>query len=164
MKKLLLLSLFLVTACSAKQSNVTKISDTFLINFLVFSEMKDLNKTNDEIDKKLWIKLYKVPNKADNNCFPESHGVCSYHYYLATSQLDDSPIINAYSLGTYGEIVSTQWQSANTDEEKAIINFQVNKYSQLALQYNKKLKNEKTTYQLVAMPNEIIFDKVKPNN
>ena len=151
----------MISACSAKPSNIEKIEAPLLVNLLVFGEVEDLNKISNGVEKNLWVKLYKVPNRADNNCFPESHGICTYDYYLATSQLDDSPIFNAYSLGTYGELLEPQWQKANTGEEKAIINFKVNQYSQLALQYNKKLKNKESIYQLVATPTKISFSEIK---
>ena len=159
--KYLILSLFLISACSAKPSNIEKIEDPLLVNLLMFGEVEDLNKISNGIEKNLWVKLYKVPNRTANDCFPESHGICTYDYYLATSQLDDSPIFNAYSLGTYGELLEPQWQKANSEEEKAIINFKVNQYSQLALQYNKKLKNKESIYQLEATPTKISFSEIK---
>lgn len=159
--KYFILSFFLISACAAKPSNIEKIADPLLTNLLVFGEVKDLNKISNDIEKNLWVKLYKVPSRVDNNCFPESHGICSYDYYLTTSQIDDSPIFNAYSLGTYGELLEPQWQKTNSDEEKAIINLNVNQYSQLALQYNKKLKNNESIYQLVVTSNKISFSKIE---
>jgi len=96
MKKYIYFILLLTISCSSSsQVIVKKINDPMLAELLIFSELKDLNKLQSNIEKNLWLKLYKLPNTENNQCFPESHGICSYKYYLATSQLDDSPVINA---------------------------------------------------------------------
>ena len=130
-----------------------------LAELLIFSELKDLNKLQPNIEKNLWVKVYKLPNKETNNCFPESHGVCSYKYYLATSQLDDSPIINAYYLGALGEIIEYKWRKTNTIDE-AVISIKTNKYSKEALNYNKSLVNIIINYQIIATPNNLVITKI----
>ena len=74
-----------------------------------------------------FVKVYKLPNTVSNNCFPESHGICNYKYYMATSQLDDSPIINVYYLGVLGEIIDYKWEHTSSID-KAVKNIITNKY------------------------------------
>ena len=145
--------LMLLCSCSiAEQDQVNKIDNDVLTEILVFSEVLDLNTLQKKIEKGLWVKLYKVPDRSENDCFPESHGVCKYKYYIATSQLDDSPIINAYFLGVLGEVVDFSWEITK-ELDSAVINFTVNKYSKEAILYNKSLKNNVSVYKLVAKPN-----------
>ncbi len=130
-----------------------------MAELLIFSELNDLNKLQSNIEKNLWVKVYKLPDTEINTCFPESHGICSYKYYLATSQLDDSPIINAYYLGSLGEIIEYKWNQTNSID-KAIINIRVNKYSKEALNYNKSLVNVTINYQIIATPNDLVITSI----
>jgi len=160
MKKLIFSILLLSISCSSNSNIlVKKIKDPMLAQLLIFSELKDLNKLQPNIEKKLWVKVYKLPNTEPNNCFPESHGICNYKYYLATSQLDDSPIINAYDLGILGEIVEYKWKKTNTID-KVVINIKANKYSKEALNYNKSLINITINYQIIATPNNLVLTKI----
>lgn len=159
MKKHIFFILLLTISCSSNsQVIVKKIDDPILAELLIFSELKDLNKLQPNIEKNLWVKVYKLPNTENNKCFPESHGICSYKYYLATSQLDDSPITNAYYLGVLGEIFEYKWNYTEAID-KAIINIETNKYSKEALNYNKSLVNIITSYQIIATPNNLVVTK-----
>ena len=161
MKTIFYFLLFLMVSCvSSSDEEATKLKDKNIIELLIFGEPIDLNKIQIEKEKGLWLKLYKVPNTEHNDCFPESHGICNYKYYLATSQLDDSPIINAYYLGVLGEVVDYSWQDlALTDVAK--INITANKYSKNALSYNKKLKNQVTVYEITVTPDNISIVKLE---
>ena len=160
MKNLIFICLFLVISCdSNSQENITRISDSSVVKLMMLGEVLDLNKLQENIEKNLWLKIYKVPNTSDNECFPESHGICDYKYYLATSQLDDSPILNAYYLGVIGEIIEYEWQETQ-NIDTAIIKISANKYSKEALAYNKSLQNRKITYQITATPDNVEFMKV----
>ena len=155
MNKMFYFLLLFVISCDSDSSNeVKKVTDKNIVELLVFSEVTDLNKIQADKEKGLWIKLYKVPNRELNDCFPESHGVCNYKYYIATSQLDDSPITNAYSLGVLGEIIEYTWQDTNS-LDTARIKIKANKYSKHALNYNKALKNIVTVYELTATPDDL---------
>jgi len=161
MKKFIFSFLLLTISCSTQsQVTVKKIDDREIVQLLIFSEQQDLNKLQLAFEKNLWLKLYKLPNTADNKCFPESHGICNYNYYIATSQLDDSPIINAYNVGVLGEIVEIKWVNTK-DIEKAILNIKTNKFSKEALKYNKLLKNKVTNYKVVVTPNDLVVTNIK---
>lgn len=150
-----------MVSCDSNANNVVrKITDKNIIELLVFGESVNLNNKQTDIEKGLWVRLYKVPNTEPNECFAESHGICSYKYYLATSQLDDSPIINAYYLGLFGEIIEYTWQDIKLIDT-AKINIIVNKYSEKALKYNKTLKNKITVYEITVMPEGVSIIKVK---
>ncbi len=157
MNKYIFTILLLIVSCSTQsQIVIKKIDNKELVELLIFGELHDLNKLQSDIEKQLWVKLYKLPNSEDNKCFPESHGVCNYKYYIATSQLDDSPTINAYNLGTLGEIIEIHWEKS-LETDKAIINIKSNKYSKEALSYNKDLKNIITNYKAIITPTTLIL-------
>ena len=159
MRKLIYIILLLVISCTSNsQVLINKINNHEIAELLVFGELQDLNMLQLKKKKKLWIKIYKTPNTEDNKCFPESHGICSYKYYIATSQLDDSPIINAYYIGVLGEIIDFKWVYVETID-KAVINIITNKYSKEALNYNKSLENKITNYQIIATPNNLSITK-----
>lgn len=161
MKKLTFVFLLLIISCTSNsQGLVKKINDPALAELLALSELKDLNKLQLNIEKNLWIKVYKLPNTESNKCFPESHGICNYKYYIVTSQLDDSPIINVYYLGTFGEIIDYQWRHTSSIDE-AVINIITNKYSKEALIYNKSLRNIVTNYKIVATPDNLVVTERK---
>jgi len=161
MKKFIFSFLLFTISCSTQsQVAVKKIDNQEIVQLLIFSEQQDLNKLQLGFEKNLWVKLYKLPNTTDNKCFPESHGICNYIYYIATSQLDDSPIINAYNLGVLGEIVEIKWINTK-DIDKAIINIKTNKYSKEALNYNKRLKNRITNYKVIVTPNDLVVTQIK---
>jgi len=155
--KYLFFSLFLLVSCSTySEEKIEKLDNPLLVKILAFGELTDLNQLQKNIDKEMWVKIYKVPSTKKNDCFPESHGICEYEYYLVTSQFDEKPTINAYSLGTFGEFTDYKWEPAMS-ADKAVINIKVNEYSNAAVKYNKALKNKEKEYQLVALPNKIIF-------
>lgn len=161
MKKLIYLVLLLAISCSSNsQVLIKKMEDPVLTEILVFSEVIDLNEHQLNIEKNLWLKVYKLPNTESNKCFPESHGICTYKYYIATSQLDDSPIFNVYYLGSLGEIIDYKWELSSS-VDKAVINIITNKYSKEALDYNELLDNKITSYQIIATPNNLIINEIK---
>ena len=155
--KYLFFSLFLLVSCSThSEEKIEKLDNPILVRILAFGELTDLNQLQKNIDKELWVKIYKVPSTKKNNCFPESHGICEYEYYLVTPQFNENPTINAYSLGTFGEFTDYKWEPA-TSSDKAVINIKVSNYSVAALKYNAALKKNEKEYQLVALPNKIMF-------
>lgn len=162
MKIITFIILLLAISCTTNSQVVVKyIKDPILPELLMLSELQDLNELQQNIDKNLWVKVYKLPNTGKNECFPESHGICEYKYYIATSQLDDSPIVKAYYLGVLGEIIEYKWKYTSIND-KAIINIITNKYSNEALAYNKALKNITTKYRIIATPNSLELTKIKP--
>jgi len=159
-KFIVLIVLFFISSCVTNgQEKVKSLDDPLLIDILALGEVADLNALQKNIEKNLSVKVYKIPSKEENYCFPESHGICMYKYYLATSQIDDSPIVNAYYLGVLGEIVEYKWESTELIDT-AIIIISTNKYSKEALSYNKALNNVEVKYRLIAKPNKIEFLKI----
>jgi len=161
MKIIIFVCLSVLYSCASySDQQAVRIKNPLLANILALSEVTDLNKLQADIEKNLWVKIYKVPGSQDNDCFPESHGVCKYKYYLATSQLDDSPVVNSYYLGELGEITGYTW--IPTDEiDTAIIKFTANEYTKEAIGYNSKLKNIVTRYKLVAKSDTLHLTKIK---
>lgn len=155
MKITILFSLLILFSCAIhSEEQIKSINEPLLVNIMALSEVIDLNNLQKDIDKNLWVKIYKLPGSKINNCFPESHGICKYKYYLATSQLDDSPIINAYYLGELGEITNYKWVSTQ-EIDTAIIYITVSMFTKHALSYNKSLNNKETNYKLIARANKI---------
>ena len=143
--KTILLTLFVFLNITFARDPILNSSPTPFIDILAVGEKISLNTINTNFDKQLSINLYALPSKQANNCFPESHGICQYEYYVTSSQLDDSPINNLYFLGTLGEVFSYQWEVSN-QIDTAIIILKANKYSDIALKYNKSLINKVKTY------------------
>ena len=109
----------------------------------MFGEMTDLNKIASKVEKKLWIKIYAVPAEAkegEENCFPESHGVCRFDYYLAVSEFDEYPAYNVFNLGQFGEIGGYQWMKSEALDQ-AKIKVIVKNYPEMATKFNSNLKN-----------------------
>jgi len=159
MKYLVIPFMTLILSCSVNANDkVEKIYDPHLVNILMFSEMAELNKLQPNIEKNLWVKIYKVPDKTPNDCFPESHGICKYVYYIAVSQFDENPIVDAYRLGVFGEIVNYKWTQI-TELDTAVINIEINEYSKEAITYNKKLKDKVSKYKLLLKPGDITLTK-----
>lgn len=157
MKPIILYSVLLLLSCSVNSAKkIESINNPLLVSILVNSKLANLNILQKNIEKNLLVKIYEVPSTEEDKCFPESHGICKHKYYLATSQLDDSPIINAYYLGEFGEIVEYKWEKTN-ELDTAIIYIRTNKYSQVALDYNKSLVNIEKKYKIVAKPNKVIL-------
>lgn len=153
--------LFTLYSCASySDEQVVKINEPLLVKILALSEVMDLNQLQKDVEKNLLVKVYKLPGSEENDCFPELHGICKYKYYLATSQLDDSPIINAYYLGELGEITAYTWAATN-EIDTATINIRASKYTREALDYNRSLKNVETSYKLIAKPDQIQLVKMK---
>lgn len=155
-----LLALLAICSCATNaEERVEIINDPLLVSIMALSEVTDLNTLQNNIEKNLWVRVYRLPGSQENNCFPESHGICRYKYYISTSQLDDSPDINAYFIGELGEVDEYTWLST-AEVDTAIINIAVNKYTAEALSYNKSLQNIRTNYRLVLKPGSIKFTKL----
>ena len=149
-----------LSAFASDKVDIKTVTDTDMARVLALSEVMDLNKIKTPFEKNRWVKMYKVPGVGPVDCFPESHGICQYEYYLATSQIDDSPAVNAWNLGRLGEIIDYKW--IKTEEvDSAIIIMKVSKYSKQAISYNKKLKNEIKTYRVIINNNLIKIEADK---
>lgn len=161
MKRIVLFYMLLIYSCiSHSDQRVVSIDQPLLVEILALSEVTDLNQLQTNIEKNLWVKIYRLPGSQNNDCFPESHGVCKYRYYLASSQLDDSPVLKAYFIGELGEITHYEWLPADRIDT-AIINITANKYTREALAYNRALKNTQSHYKLIVTSNAVKLVKEK---
>jgi len=154
MKYLLFSLLFLCASCSNAKG-----IDLELQKAISFGPIQDLNEYSDEIDKQLFIRLFRAPIYVQD-CFLETNGICQYKYFLSVSSFDEQPETNIYSLKVVGEITNISW-SATDEIDTAVINLTVNKYTSAALKNNKDLKNELKNINLVITPKEIIESKAQ---
>jgi hypothetical protein len=123
-----------------------------MIKILALSNMIDLSKMDEDIDKDLLLRVYEVPVLEENDCFPESHGVCTYDYYISVSQYDEDPEYNVFKIGTLGQITKFKWKK--TDQpDTAKIEILTTKYSLDAQKYNHKLPNIENRFLLTVNVN-----------
>ena len=132
MKFLLLLSVFVLSSCSTIDTELTKA--------ISFGEITDLNGYSKNIEKSLFVRLYRSPVYKEN-CFKETHGVCKYQYFLSISTFDEYPDIAIYKLSEQGEIKEIHW-SSSSEIDTAIIEFTMNSFTDMALKNNSTLKPE----------------------
>jgi len=77
-----------------------------LVEILNYGRVRELNSANDR-DQELRLRLYEVPREGD--CVPDTHVVCSHHYYLAVSTFEEGLGESVFDLGEVGEIAEIQW-------------------------------------------------------
>ena len=77
-----------------------------LVEILNYGRVRELNSENDR-DQELRLRLYEVPREGD--CVPDTHVVCSHHYYLAVSTFEEGLGESVFDLGEVGEIAEIQW-------------------------------------------------------
>ena len=131
MKYLLLLSVVILSSCST--------IDTELKQALSFGEIIELNDYSKNIEKSLFVRLYRSPIYKEN-CFQETHGVCKFQYFLSVSTLDEYPDIAIYKLSELGEIKEIHWSSSR-EIDTAIIEFTMNSFTDMALKNNSSLSS-----------------------
>jgi hypothetical protein len=111
-----------------------------LMKVLALSNFIELNKIETKFEKDLILSMYEMPAIEENDCFPESHGVCAYDYCLAVSQYDEDPEYNVFKIGRFGQIAAYKWIKEDRPDY-AEIELLINKYSSAALEFNKQLVN-----------------------
>ncbi|XPF95645.1 hypothetical protein ACM9HF_06420 [Colwellia sp. RE-S-Sl-9] len=139
MKLIILVATFLLSACTNHLSN----SSLKIKEAMAYGTIIELNKTDNNINKELYIRLYQTPLNGED-CFIETHGICKYQYYVSVSTFDESPEVNVFKLGVYGEIINTQWLAVN-QYDYAEIEVTYNSYTKEAIKNNKALNNVKST-------------------
>lgn len=149
MEKILLPYIVLVALLFACEANIKSDGMTTkeLKKVLALSNFIDLNLIKTNFEKDLILRVFEMPVTEQNDCFPESHGVCSYDYYLSVSQHDEYPDFNVFKIGRFGQIISYQWIREDKPDYVEI-EILTCKYSSAALKYNKKLKNEEKRLRL----------------
>jgi hypothetical protein len=77
-----------------------------LVEILNYGRVRELNSENAR-DQELRLRLYEVPREGD--CVPDTHVVCSHHYYLAVSTFEEGLGESVFDLGEVGAIAEIQW-------------------------------------------------------
>lgn len=167
MRKTLCLALctIFVAACQAapKQPSVkdSVINEKTFKQAMAYGVVTDLNRIETEVDKQLWLKLYRVP-LLDGDCFKETHGVCKYQYLLSVSTFDENPEFNVFEFPEAGEVVKTEWleskdlESKEIDSAKLAVTFRA--FSKEALNNNKALKPQEKVISLKITPNKLVVE------
>jgi hypothetical protein len=138
MGKILIICLALSFFACSSNADDKGISNKEMKKILALSNMIDLSKMDKDIDKDLLLRVYEVPVFEENDCFPESHGVCTHDYYISASQYDEDPEYNVFKIGTFGQITKFKWRKTDQPDTAEIEIF-TTKYSLDAQKYNDKL-------------------------
>jgi hypothetical protein len=150
------LALFFVACTTNAEDNGIKNSE--FVKILALSKMVELNKLDKDIDKDLLVRVFEVPVLEENDCFPESHGVCTHDYYVSVSQFDEQPEYNVFKIGTFGQIIKFRWKKTDTPDT-AEIEILTTQYSLDAQKYNDKLSNAENRFLLKINANGL---KIEP--
>jgi hypothetical protein len=154
---ILCLSLFFL-ACSSNAEN-NGITNAEMKKILALSNVVDLNELDKHIEKNLLIKVYEVPVLEENDCFPESHGVCKHDYYVSVSQFDEYPEYNVFKIGTFGQITNFKWKKTDKPDT-AEIEILTTQYSLDAQKYNDKLPDIENRLLLKLNVNKLKIDQL----
>lgn len=145
MKLLLLLSVFVLSSCSTIDTELTKA--------ISFGEITDLNSYSENIEKNLFVRLYRSP-VYEENCFKETQGVCKYQYFLSVSTFDEYPDVAIYKLSEKGEIKEIHW-SRSGELDTAIIEFTMSAFTEMASKNNSELKTKSKKLLVKVNPTKI---------
>ena len=146
MKYLFFLSIIFFSACSTINSD--------LKYAMSFGEIIDLNEYSNNIEKQLFVRLYRSPIYNDN-CFDGISGVCQYKYFVSVSTFDEYPDTAIYALSVHGEMLDIKWFEA-TKIDSAVIEFKINTFTKNALDNNPDLKSDVVLLRIEVSPNDII--------
>jgi hypothetical protein len=115
-----------------------------LVEILNYGRVKELNSENNR-DQELRLRLYDVPREGD--CVPDTHVVCSHHYYLAVSAFEEGLGENVFDLGEVGEIAEIQWLKPGKPGA-ACLKIRVLSYPEEYLKSNASLTRKEQSYEL----------------
>jgi len=127
-----------------------------LVEILNYGYVKELNSDPPKPRQELRLRLYAVPKEGD--CVPDTHVVCSRHYYLAVSAFEEGMGEAVYDLGEVGEIDDIHWLQSD-EPLTARLKLRASNYPVEYLKTTKNLVKRQKNYEL-----EIRIDKllVKP--
>ncbi|MET1257049.1 hypothetical protein [Aliikangiella maris] len=145
MKFLMLLLVIVLSSCSSIDTEFTKA--------ISFGEIVDLNDYSINVEKSLFVRLYRSPVYKEN-CFIETHGVCKYQYFISVSTFDEYPDVAIYKLSEQGEIKEINW-SGSSQIDTAIIEFTMNSFTEMALKNNSSLIPESKKLLVMVNPTSI---------
>jgi hypothetical protein len=122
-----------------------------LVEILNYGRVRDLNSENDR-DQELRLRLYEVSREGD--CVPDTHVVCSHHYYLAVSTFEEGLGESVFDLGEVGAIAEIQWLKPGKPLT-ARLKIRVVSYPEEYLKSNASLIRKEQSYEL-----EITLEKL----
>ena len=113
----------------------------------------------------LSLRLLNVPR--EGNCIPETHGVCSHHYYLAVRLHDIGAYPEVYDLGEVGEIDDIEWLTPIQPAEGGSnghlrLRIRVTNFPLYSFDYNPELIRRERLYELEAGLNRLTVVQVQP--
>ncbi len=123
-----------------------RIENATLVEILNYAEMQNLNNLSDKSkSSELDLRLYSVG--VEGACIPDTHGICSYKYYLAVAEQGVGLEQAVFFLGEVGEITKVEWlESPQT--YVARLRFEVSNYSSIAFEMNTKLVRKTRSFEL----------------
>jgi hypothetical protein len=142
MKAFFISFLILLASCSTINRD--------LQSAISFGEIKELNQYSLEVEKQLYVRLYKSP-VYKKGCFQETHGICQYRYFISVSTFDEYPETNIFPLNTTGVITDIEWKS-NKGIDDATINFTMKRYTEIAILNNPELVQSTTMVKVFLTP------------
>jgi len=138
-------SLFLVNVVSCQSNHtIAPIENSVLTEILNAGLLIDVNSYSMEIEKNVYVKIYKVPKQGQ--CIEETNTVCSYTCYLAISEIDEFPKQAVFKLGEYGDIIDIEWGETQK-QDYAEFTITTSNYP-LQIANDQKLKITKETYSI----------------
>lgn len=124
----------------------SRIENATLVEILNYAEMQNLNNLSDKSkSSELDLRLYSVG--VEGACIPDTHGICSYKYYLAVAEQGVGLEKAVFFLGEVGEITKVEWlESPQT--YVARLRLEVSNYSNLAFEMNTELVRKTRIFEL----------------
>jgi len=153
MKNILIsLILFMVTFSNSEAGNDPDTSD--LKTAMAYGTVIELNKLETKVEKKLLIRLYKIP-LLNGTCYIETHGTCQNKYLVSVSTYDEQPDVNVFALKATGEVSRIRWIK-DDGIDSAKIELMMNRYTKEATANNSSLKNTQMKINLQINVNKIV--------
>lgn len=135
-----------------------RITSPKLVEILNYGHVRELNKLPSGKDQSLNLRLYAVP--IEGSCVPDTHVVCSHHYYLAVHTFEEGLGESVFDLGEVGESDDIIWLDHKKDLT-ANIKITVNNYSNIGFEMNKALAKRQRKYELAINLESISVKPVK---
>src|SRR5262249_250428 len=136
----------------------TRINSPRLVDILNYGYVQELNSDPPKPEQELRLRLYAVPK--EGNCLPDTHVICSHHYYLALSSFEEGMGEAVYDLGAVGEISNIQWLKTN-EQLATRLRLTVTNYPVEYLKTMKTLIERQKNYELDISIDELLVRLVK---
>src|SRR5262245_38300720 len=136
----------------------TRLTAPRLVEILNHGIVQELNKLTGGERQELTLRLWQIPKEGD--CMPDTHYVCSYHYYLAAAPHEEGFEGAVYDLGELGEISDIQWQQSDVSDTVQL-SMRVTNYPREYLRDNKKLVIREKRYLLFVTTEKLTIKSLK---